>query len=213
MTEHELKKLGRGQLLEILVRQSKELDRLQEELKAAEDKLADRRIRMEESGSIAEAALKLNGIFEVAQQAADDYLASLMQQGESSRSSLAEEAVSEEGSSLEAATAEKCRQMEEQTAAKCRQMEEQTAEKCRQMEEQTAEKCRTMEEKADAKCRAMIKQAHDGNDREPDGQEADSKVTDSQEKESPAAAGSFMDQYENLRRMLSARLGEKTDNE
>jgi Skp family chaperone for outer membrane proteins len=57
MTEHELKKLGRGQLLEILVRQSKELDRLQEELKAAEDKLADRRIRMEESGSIAEAAL------------------------------------------------------------------------------------------------------------------------------------------------------------
>lgn len=197
-----MKKLGRGQLLEILVRQSKELDRLQEELKAAEDKLADRRIRMEESGSIAEAALKLNGIFEVAQQAADDYLASLRQQGESSRSSLAEEAVSEEGSSLEAATAEKCRQMEEQTAAKCRQMEE-----------QTAEKCRTMEEKAAAKCRAMIKQAHDGNDREPDGQEADSKVTDSQEKESPAAAGSFMDQYENLRRMLSARLGEKTDNE
>ena len=202
MTEHELKKLGRGQLLEILVRQSKELDRLQEELKAAEDKLADRRIRMEESGSIAEAALKLNGIFEVAQQAADDYLASLRQQGESSRSSLAEEAVSEEGSSLEAATAEKCRQMEEQTAAKCRQMEE-----------QTAEKCRTMEEKAAAKYRGMIKQAHDGNDREPDGQEADSKVTDSQEKESPAAAGSFMDQYENLRRMLSARLGEKTDNE
>jgi hypothetical protein len=207
MTEHELKKLGRGQLLEILVRQSKELDRLQEELKAAEDKLADRRIRMEESGSIAEAALKLNGIFEVAQQAADDYLASLRQQGLSS-GQPAEEAVS-----LETETAEKCRQMEEQTAAKCRQMEEQTAEKCRQMEEQTAEKCRTMEEKAAAKCQAMIKQAHDGTDREPDGQEADSKVTDSQEKESPAAAGSFMDQYENLRRMLSARLGEKTDNE
>ena len=200
MTEHELKKLGRGQLLEILVRQSKELDRLQEELKAAEDKLADRRIRMEESGSIAEAALKLNGIFEVAQQAADDYLASLRQQGLSSGQS-AEEAVPEESSSLETETAEKCRQMEEQTA-----------EKCRRLEEETMEKCRAMEEKAAAKCQAMIKQAHDGNDREPDGQEADSKVTDSQEKESPAA-GSFMDQYENLRRMLSVRLDEKTDNE
>ena len=202
-----MKKLGRGQLLEILVRQSKELDRLQEELKAAEDKLADRRIRMEESGSIAEAALKLNGIFEVAQQAADDYLASLRQQGLSSRQP-AEEAVS-----LETETAEKCRQMEEQTAEKCRRLEEETMEKCRSLEAETVEKCRAMEEKADAKCRAMIKQAHDGNDREPDGQEADSKVTDSQEKESPAAAGSFMDQYENLRRMLSARLGEKTDNE
>lgn len=207
MTEHELKKLGRGQLLEILVRQSKELDRLQEELKAAEDKLADRRIRMEESGSIAEAALKLNGIFEVAQQAADDYLASLRQQGLSS-GQPAEEAVS-----LETETAEKCRQMEEQTAEKCRRFEEETMEKCRSLEAETVEKCRAMEEKAAAKCQAMIKQAHDGNDREPDGQEADSKVTDSQEKESPAAAGSFMDQYENLRRMLSARLGEKTDNE
>ena len=210
MTEHELKKLGRGQLLEILVRQSKELDRLQEELKAAEDKLADRRIRMEESGSIAEAALKLNGIFEVAQQAADDYLASLRQQGLSSGQS-AEEAVPEEGSSLETETAEKCRQMEEQTAEKCRRLEEETMEKCRSLEAETVEKCRAMEEKAAAKCQA-IKQAHDGNDREPDGQEADSKVTDSQEKESPAA-GSFMDQYENLRRMLSVRLDEKTDNE
>lgn len=175
-----MKKLGRGQLLEILVRQSKELDRLQEELKAAEDKLADRRIRMEESGSIAEAALKLNGIFEAAQQAADDYLASIRQQQNKSSSLPEEKTVSEEGPGPETETSEKGRQMEEQTAEKPQ---------------------------------GMVRQAPDEKKEETDLQETESPETDSQEKESPAAAGSFMDQYENLRRMLSARLGEKTDNE
>ncbi len=35
---------------------------------------ADRRIRLREAGSIAEAALKLNGVFEAAQEAANQYL-------------------------------------------------------------------------------------------------------------------------------------------
>jgi hypothetical protein len=39
--------------------------------------LAERKIVIEKSGSIAEAALKLNGIFEAAQRAADQYLYSI----------------------------------------------------------------------------------------------------------------------------------------
>ena len=74
MTDKELKKLSRAELLEMLLAQSKEKQRLEEELAEARKKLEDREIRIAESGSLAEAALKLNGVFEAAQAAADQYL-------------------------------------------------------------------------------------------------------------------------------------------
>lgn len=43
---------------------------------------ADRRIELEEAGNIAEAALKLNKVFEAAQKAADQYLYNLRQRCE-----------------------------------------------------------------------------------------------------------------------------------
>jgi len=46
-------------------------------LERAEQKLREREIHISEAGSIAEAALAVNGIFEAAQQAADDYLRSV----------------------------------------------------------------------------------------------------------------------------------------
>lgn len=74
MTDKELKKLSRAELLEILVEQSQEIDRLQLQLSQVQKKLKSRRIAISEAGSIAEAALKLNGVFEAAQKAADQYL-------------------------------------------------------------------------------------------------------------------------------------------
>lgn len=74
MTEKELLKLKRAELLEIMLAQSKEIDSLREQLAEAEEKLASRRIAIKESGSIAEASLKLTQIFEEAQKAADLYL-------------------------------------------------------------------------------------------------------------------------------------------
>lgn len=74
MTEQELRKLGRRELLEILLEQSKEVDRLQAALASAQEQLDNREIVLNEAGSIAEASLKLNGIFEVAQNAANQYL-------------------------------------------------------------------------------------------------------------------------------------------
>lgn len=44
MTHKELKKLSRRELLEILVAQSREIDRLQKELKAANELLENREI-------------------------------------------------------------------------------------------------------------------------------------------------------------------------
>ena len=69
-----LSKLTRKQLLELLLCQTQRVEELESELAALEKKLRERRIAELEAGSIAEAALKLNGVFEAAQAAADQYL-------------------------------------------------------------------------------------------------------------------------------------------
>lgn len=74
MTDKELHRLKRSELLEILVEMSEENDRLKEENESLKNQLCDKNIQIENSGSIAEAALKLSGIFEAAQKAADCYL-------------------------------------------------------------------------------------------------------------------------------------------
>lgn len=80
MTDQELRKLKRSELLQIMIAQSKKITELQERLEEAERKLADREILLEESGNIAEAALRLNHIFEDAQRAAEQYLSNVKKQ-------------------------------------------------------------------------------------------------------------------------------------
>ncbi len=74
MTEKELKKLNRYQLLELLVMQTERADKLQERIDLLEQKLAKRDLSFSELGSIAEAAVEVSGIINSAQQAADLYL-------------------------------------------------------------------------------------------------------------------------------------------
>ena len=75
-----LKMLSRQDLLEMLIQEEKRIDQLEKELAEAREALKDRQIRIDTAGSIAEAALKLNGIFEAAQAAADQYLENIRQQ-------------------------------------------------------------------------------------------------------------------------------------
>lgn len=74
MTDKELKKLSRVELLEMLLLQTREVERLQAELEQAREQLKHQELECFQAGNIAEAALKVSGIFEVAQQAADQYL-------------------------------------------------------------------------------------------------------------------------------------------
>ncbi len=74
MTEKEMKRFSRAELLELLIDQMKENEELQKKLDEANKRLEDRKIIIENSGSIAEAALKLNGIFEAAEKAAAQYI-------------------------------------------------------------------------------------------------------------------------------------------
>ena len=77
MTEKEFRKLKRRDMLEIMLAQSREIDRLKKELEDAKAKLADKEIRIERTGSIAEASLAVTNIFEEAQKAAETYLDNL----------------------------------------------------------------------------------------------------------------------------------------
>lgn len=74
MSETDLKKLKRSELLEIMVAQSRRINDLEERLAAAEQENAERELCVKEAGSIAEASLKLTKVFEEAQKAADIYL-------------------------------------------------------------------------------------------------------------------------------------------
>ena len=74
MTEKDLKKLNRYQLLELLIVQTDRADKLQAKLDIAEKQLENQELQISSLGSIAEASLQLKGVFQAAQDAADMYI-------------------------------------------------------------------------------------------------------------------------------------------
>ena len=84
MTEKELRKLTRKQLLELLLKQTERADSLEAELEEAKRKIQDRNLMQSEAGSIAAASLKLNGVFEAAEAAAAQYLENIAKLNEDS---------------------------------------------------------------------------------------------------------------------------------
>ena len=74
MTDKELKRLSRTELLEMLLIQTRQVEILQKKLSKAESLLTERHMDFLEAGSLAEAMLKVNGVIDAAQAAADQYL-------------------------------------------------------------------------------------------------------------------------------------------
>ena len=74
MTEKELKKLNRHDLLVLLAEQTARANSLEEKLRLAEAKLNERHFALEECGSMAEASLKLNDVFKAADAAVAQYV-------------------------------------------------------------------------------------------------------------------------------------------
>lgn len=85
MTEKELRKLNRAELLELLLEQAEEVERLRKKLETAEKLLTDRHLRVEFAGNLAEAVLAVNGVMETAQKAADQYLLNIARMEEQTR--------------------------------------------------------------------------------------------------------------------------------
>ena len=82
MTEKELKKLNRYQLLELLVMQTERADSLQKKAEQLQAQLDERELRFSQLGSIAEASVCVSGVFEAAQKAADLYLEAAKKQAD-----------------------------------------------------------------------------------------------------------------------------------
>ena len=74
MTEKDLKKLNRYQLLELLIVQTGRADKLQAQLEETEKQLNEKNLKITSLGSIAEASLQVEGVFQAAQAAADLYI-------------------------------------------------------------------------------------------------------------------------------------------
>lgn len=116
MKKPNLRNLSRGDLLEILIQQGEELDRLRSENEEYRQQLQERTIHLKEAGSIAEAALKVSGVFDAAQEASDRYYQNL-------------QALSQEQEEL----AQRARDMLAQTQAQCAAMREEARQECARM--------------------------------------------------------------------------------
>ena len=77
MADRELRHMRRTELVEIIFALKQSEDQLKAENAELTAKLEQRQIHLDSAGSIAQAALELNHVFEAAQAAADDYLASV----------------------------------------------------------------------------------------------------------------------------------------
>ena len=74
MTDKEFKRLNRVQLIEIIYKLQLEVDALTKQNKSLENALEDKRLRINNAGNLAEAALEINNCFVSAQNAAEQYL-------------------------------------------------------------------------------------------------------------------------------------------
>lgn len=119
MKQKDLKHLRRADLLELLLELSKENDKLHKENTELKQQLKDRRIAIENSGSLAEAALQLNGVFEAAQSACEQYIQNIHARSENME--------------------QYCRQLEQQTQEKCEDMIAKAREESRRYLEQAKE--------------------------------------------------------------------------
>lgn len=152
LTDKELQKLRRGDLLEILLELSKENDslvwKLEEknlEIKGLRTKLADRKIELQKAGTIAEASFKLNGVLEAAESAAQQYLDNLQRLHEK------EEYL--------------CNVKEQEVEARCTALIEKTQKQCEEYIQMTEQRCMDREREAEEKCRYLDEKARTDVDR------------------------------------------------
>lgn len=153
MTDKELQRLKRGELLEMLLEQSKENEALKiqvanlnEGMNELRDKLEDRKIKIEKAGTLAEASLLLNGVFESAQLAAQQYLDNLKE-------------TEDKCTAMTYVAQERCEVMKEETKQFCDKLESDTRKKCEEMETSTRLKCETREREAEERCTALDQKA------------------------------------------------------
>ena len=130
MTDRDMRKLSRADLLEMLINQSIELDTVKRKLAETEAALQKKEYTINTAGSIAEAALQLSGIFEAAETASQKYMDNIRL--------------------LSARQEEICDRIEQESREKARRHMEETEKQCVELENEVKLRCAEMLAKAKA---------------------------------------------------------------
>lgn len=109
----------------MLIDLSEELNQTKEQLHKAEEKLQNRKIMIDRAGSLAEASLQLNGVFEAAEAAGEQYLENIRD--------------------LSDRQEEICRRIERECREKARRRLEEVEKRCMMMEAETKHRCERMQ--------------------------------------------------------------------
>ena len=111
--DRRLQRLRRDELLQILLELEQENEQLSDQNALYERQFEERKVAIDEAGTLAEAALKLSGVFAASQEAADLYLHNVELLCERRRAQSAE---------LLASTREACLELARQTDEICAQV-------------------------------------------------------------------------------------------
>ena len=164
MTKNDAKKLRRGDLLELLIEQTEENQRLMNKISQLETKLSERVIVMEQAGSIADAALGLTEVFSQAQDSADRYLESIRQKQAEAEEALRqarekakqiEQMAREEGQTTVRKAQEEVQATLQKAQEEAQELTRQTREIAEALTAQTQAECARQREKARADCKVL----------------------------------------------------------
>lgn len=140
MAEQELRRMSRAELIEIIYLLKQHEADLLKKNEMLEQRLADRTLKMKQAGSIAQAALALNGVFDAAQAAADEYLTSV--EAIDPETEKKAEAVLAKAREEADAIRENAKQESQRILAKAERKRAQTEHECTLQREQTEQEVR-----------------------------------------------------------------------
>ena len=153
MTEIELKKLNRAELLTMLMSLTQKCEDLEEELRSTGEQLKKRTVQFEEAGTLAEAMVRVNGVLEAADRAAEEYLENIRTQN-----AAAMESLEKKRAEREAAIASEMAQQSEKLERLCGQVKEQE-ELLAGLEKSHRERMEEIEQETQKRCAAMVEDA------------------------------------------------------
>ncbi|MBR4309361.1 MAG: hypothetical protein IKT58_07175 [Oscillospiraceae bacterium] len=165
MNAKELKNLSRGDLLEMLIMQTDRVERMEVELAEAKQRAETRDIIIAKSGTLAEAAMRINEVWQAADKAAAQYLSNILRMYDEQEQQFAsqglkavpppvkesEEILAEAKAKAEAIVAEAqttAQTLVEEATRKSESMLAETTAKCTQLENETHKECEAMLTKA-----------------------------------------------------------------
>ncbi len=130
INEKEIKGLSRGDLLELLLAQTERVEEMEAELAEVRKRAEARDIIIERSGTLAEAAMQINQVWQAADRAAAQYLSNVLR--------MYDEQLA------------KNRELEQEYARMEQVLLGECTRKCEALEQQTVDKCRALEQEARA---------------------------------------------------------------